>query len=202
MEKFQNTGQPDWDWWGRLWTAPGETLRDLGLSSGDTVAEVGSGNGYFAIPAARIAEPATVYAVDIEASLLEEARELAGMNGVENLVTVEGDASSLSDHLNEENAEEVDFALVANIFHGVDDRGGLVREVRDVLSHDGRFVVMNWYDLPSEETTVAGKERGPPTELRMGPDETEEAVVSEGFEAVEVVELPPYHYAVVFEKAS
>lgn len=200
MEKFQNTGQPDWDWWGRLWTAPSETLRELGLSSGDNVVEVGSGNGYFALPAARIAEPGTVYAVDIDESLLQEAQMLAEMNGVENIVTVEGDASSLSDHLNERGVDGVDFALVANIFHGVDDRKTLVREIHDVLSSDGRFAVVNWHDRPQEETTVRGEPCGPPTELRISPEDTKDAVVGEGFEAIDVVELPPYHYGVVFKK--
>ena len=41
MERFQNTGQPDWDWWGKLWPTPGATLRDLGIGAGQSVAEVG-----------------------------------------------------------------------------------------------------------------------------------------------------------------
>ena len=53
MSRFQNTAQPDWDWWGRLWPAPGETLRELGLEQGMSVAEVACGNGCFALPAGR-----------------------------------------------------------------------------------------------------------------------------------------------------
>jgi hypothetical protein len=45
MERFQNTGQPDLDWWYRLWPTPGATLRKLGVESG-SVAEVGCGSGY------------------------------------------------------------------------------------------------------------------------------------------------------------
>ena len=37
MDRFRNTGQPDWDWWGRIWPTPGETLRRLGLRPGDRV---------------------------------------------------------------------------------------------------------------------------------------------------------------------
>jgi hypothetical protein len=40
MERFQNTGQPDWDWWGRLWPTPGEPLRRLGVESGESLGEV------------------------------------------------------------------------------------------------------------------------------------------------------------------
>ncbi len=77
MKRFQNTKQPDWDWWGRLWPAPGETLRELGVCSGETVAEIGSGDGYFALPAARITAPGTVYALDIDESLLTELSQFA-----------------------------------------------------------------------------------------------------------------------------
>jgi len=89
MDRFQNTGQPDWDWWGRLWPAPGETLREVGVEPGDTLAEIGSGNGYFALPAARITAPATVYAVDIDSSLLAELSHLADLQSVENIETID-----------------------------------------------------------------------------------------------------------------
>lgn len=196
MVEFQNTGQPDWDWWGRLWPTPGQTLRSLGLSDGDSVVEVGSGNGYFALPAARIAEPAPVYAVELDRGLLEEAAELAEMNGIGNLVTVHADATSLSDHL--PGTGTVDVALVANILHGVDDKTGLARESREALSSDGKLVVVNWRDVPMEETRVGDEPRGPPTEIRMSPVETEEAILEAGFEVLRSYELPPYHYAVVF----
>lgn len=194
MAEFQNTGQPDWDWWGRLWPTPGETLRRLGVSDGDTVVEVGSGNGYFALPAARIAEPAPVYAVELNRELLEEAARLAEMNGIENIITVHADATSLSDHL----PGDADVALVANILHGVDDKVGLAREVRGTISPDGRLVVVNWRNVPMEETTLGDEQRGPPTELRMSPVETEDAVKEAGFEVLRTVELPPYHYGTVF----
>ena len=194
MGEFQNTGQPDWDWWGKLWPTPGETLRSLGVSEGDSVVEVGSGNGYFALPAARVVEPAPVYAVELDRELLEEAARLADMKGIGNLVTVHADVTSLSDHL----PKSVDVALVANILHGVGDEVGFAREVRGALSSDGKLVVVNWRDAPMEETTILDEPRGPPTELRMSPVETEEGIKEAGFEVVRSVELPPYHYATVF----
>ncbi|WP_226013425.1 class I SAM-dependent methyltransferase [Halomicrobium salinisoli] len=196
MDRFENTGQPDWDWWGRLWPTPGETLRKLGVESGDALAEVGCGNGYFALPAARIVDPATVYACDLDESLLAECSSLADRQGVENVETVHGDARQLSELL----PELVDVVLLANAFHGVEDRDALVREVEAALRPGGRFVVVNWRDRPREETTVAGEPRGPPTDLRVSADETETAVRSAGgFSLERQVDLPPYHYGLAFE---
>jgi len=197
MERFRNTGQPDWDWWGRIWPTPGETLRRLGAAAGDRVAEVGCGNGYFALPAARIVDPASVYAVDLDASLLAELEGLADGQGIENVVPVRGDARDLAALL----PEPVDVALLANAFHGVDDRAAFVAGVAGALAADGRFVVVNWRDRPREETAIGGEPRGPPTELRIGPEETRRAVEdASDLRLAREVDLPPFHYGLVFER--
>ena len=196
MDRFQNTKQPDWGWWGRLWPAPGETLRDLGLSAGDSVVEIGCGNGYFAIPSAHIVAPATVYALDLDAALLAELDTLADQQDIENLVTVEGDARNLTDHL----SDPVDVALLANTCHGIENADPIVAAVEDSLSDDGRFVVINWVDRPREATTVAGEPRGPPTDLRLSPEETQAMVEgASDLRLTEQIDIPPYHYALVFE---
>ena len=197
MTRFRNTAQPDWDWWGRLWPAPGETLRTLGVQKGMSVAEVGCGNGYFALPAARITDPGTVYALDIEQSLLDELDHLADLHGIENIEFRCGDARELTRHL----PESVDSVVIANTFHGVADGSDLASASFDALAPDGRLVVVNWHDEPTEETTIGGEPRGPPTELRMAPDQTESVVTeATGFSRSDYVELPPYHYALVFER--
>lgn len=197
MERFQNTGQPDWDWWGELWPTPGSTLRTLGLSSGETLAEVGCGNGYFALPAARITDPATVYALDLDDSLLQKLDHVADQQCVDNLVPVHADARALADSL----PERVDVALVGNTFHGIDDRSGFVSEVADALRPAGRCIVVNWQDQPRETTTVGGEPRGPPTNLRMSSAETEATVLdASDFVLDRRVELPPYHYGLVFQR--
>ena len=197
MDRFQNTRQPDWDWWGKLWPTPGATLRRLGVASGTTLAEVGCGNGYFALPAARITEPARVYAVDLDESLLDALAAVAEQQAIENVVPVHGDARALRQHL----PDAIDVVLLANTFHGIDDQSGFVRQAYDSLRPGGRFVVVNWRDLPRETTSVADEPRGPPADLRMTPDETKQTVSeAAGFTVTEHVELPPYHYALLFER--
>ncbi len=197
MERFQNTGQPDWDWWSKLWPTPGATLRELGVESGKSVAEVGCGSGYFALPAARIVDPEPVYAIDLDASLLDELDDLAEQQDIENVVPILGDARNLTGVL----PDSVSTLVVANTFHGVDDQSGLVEQAFRVIEPGGSLVIVNWHDRPRETTTVGTEPRGPPTELRMTPRETEYAVLPAApFTLDRQVELPPYHYALVFER--
>ncbi|GAB3705751.1 class I SAM-dependent methyltransferase [Halorubrum pallidum] len=197
MDRFQNTGQPDWDWWGRLWPTPADTLRRLGLERGDRTVEIGCGNGYFALPAARIVDPEPVYAVDLDESLLDELTTLADEQEIDAVVPIRGDARDLALHL----PESVDVAILANAFHGIDDRAGFLAGVVDALAPGGRFVVINWQARPRAETTVGGEPRGPPTDLRISPDETRAAVESAtDLRLAREVDLPPYHYGLVFER--
>lgn len=194
MTRFQNTRQPDWDWWGELWDDPEATLRALGADEATAVLDLACGDGFFTIPLAALVD-GPVYGVDLDPDYLTRLRDYAAEADAD-VTCVAGDARNLSSLL----TEPVDYVLLANTFHGVDDQEGLATAVYDVLEPGGRFVIVNWHDQPREETTVAGSVRGPPTDLRMAPEETRTVVEAAGFEAVETVELPPYHYGVVFER--
>lgn len=195
MDRFRNTRQPDWEWWEKLWPEPAETLRTLGLRPRRSVADVGSGDGYFTLPAAELVDGAPVYAIDLDDSLLADLAAAADARDLPNVHCVHGDARDLADLL----PEPVDVVLVANTLHGVEDEANLVAQAREAVRPGGRFVVVNWRDLPKSETTVGGAERGPPEELRMPVEETREVVAAE-FDHVEEIDLPPYHYAVVGER--
>lgn len=197
MGRFENTGQPDWDWWGKLWPTPGATLRRLGVESGQSAAEIGCGSGYFALPTARIADPEPVYALDLDETLLDELHRIADQQDIKNVVPIHGDARNLASVL----PRSVDTLVVANTFHGVDDRHGFIEQAFDVIAPGGSLIIVNWHDQSRETTTVADEPRGPPTQVRMTPQQTEETVRSaEAFTLDEQIDLPPYHYALVFDR--
>lgn len=172
-------------------------MRDRGLTAGSSAVEIGSGNGYFALPAARITHPAPVYAIDIDDALLDELETLADRANIDNVRPVHGDARQLGDLL----PGPVDVGLIANTFHGIDDPTAFVAGAVDGLAEDGRFVVINWHPLPREQTTIGGEPRGPPTELRLDPEETRDLVESAADLTLEAeIDLPPYHYGLRFER--
>ncbi|WP_435079175.1 class I SAM-dependent methyltransferase [Halococcus sp. AFM35] len=193
MNRFQNTRQPDRGWWSQLWPDPEQTLEMLGIEPDTSLADVGCGDGYFTLPAARLVNEAPVYAIDIDEELLEAVDTAAATERLANIETICGDARRLVDLL----PELVDCILIANTFHGVENQLDLAEQAYRALRPAGRFVIVNWHDVPREETTVAGTERGPPETLRMSRADTRKVLDSASFDRIEEIDLPPYHYALV-----
>ena len=182
-------------WWEALWPDPAAVLTKVGVKRGMDVIDLCSGDGWFTLQLAKIAR--RVVAVDIDQNLLEVARQRLGESAVPNCDFVAGDAYELAKLA----PRPADFVFMANAFHGVPDRTHLARAVRDVLKPDGRFAIVNWHARPREETTILGEARGPKTELRLSPAKTIEAVELGGLKLAQLVEVPPYHYGVVFERS-
>jgi len=95
-----------------------------------------------------------------------------------------------------------DFVFMANAFHGVPDRARLAKAVGAALKPDGQFAIVNWHKRPREETLILGEPRGPNTELRMAPEETIKSVEAGSLKFIKLVEIPPYHYGVIFKRAA
>lgn len=192
---FPSTAMPDREWWGVLWPDPEGVLEELGVQRGQPAVDLCCGDGYFTAPMSRLARPSKVYALDLDAGLIEHARRHVAERGEGELVAFAADdAMRLPRHV----PEPVGFVLLANTFHGVPDKTGLARTVREVLVPEGKFAVVNWYPAPREETPVLGAPRGPATEMRLSPKQTRAQVEPAGFELEMVTGLPPYHYGAVF----
>lgn len=193
---FEGTEMPTAGWWEALWPNPAGVLAQVGVKPGMDVIDLCSGDGWFTLQIARIAR--RVISIDIDPALLDVARHRLRENGVTNCEFLHGDAYDIATLW----PRPVDFVFMANAFHGVPDRGRLSRSIYAALKPNGRFAVVNWDQLPREQTTVLGEPRGPKTELRLSSQDTAKAVTAERFDLVQLVKVPPYHYAAVFERPS
>ncbi len=154
-----------------------------------------SGDGWFTL---QIAKPARhVAAIDIDHDLLAVARDRLAESGIANCALIEGDAYDIANL-----AGPTDFVFTANAFHGVPDRRQLAQSVRSALKSGGHFAIVNWHKRAREETTVLGEPRRPATEVRMSPAETIASVEAGGLKCTMVVDIPPYHYGAVFQRAA
>lgn len=190
---FVGTEMPNTGWWGTLWYDPASVLERVGLTSGARAVDLCCGDGWFTLPMARVASK--VVAIDIDAALVDLTRQRLASAGLSNTMLHTADAFDVASL-----AAPADFVFLANAFHGVPDRERLARAVRDTLTAEGVFAIVNWHKRPREETVVLGEPRGPKTGLRMSPQETRDAVEAGGLVLKYIVEVPPYHYGAVFQR--
>ena len=191
---FQGTEMPTAGWWEALWPDPAGVLAAVGLRSAMDVIDLCSGDGWFTLQIAKVARH--VSAIDIDPALLDVARHRLAENGVANCEFIAGDAHDIAKLVG-----PADFVFMANAFHGVPDRVRLAQAVANALKPNGEFAIVNWHKRPREETPILAEPRGPKTELRMSPDETIKSVEAGGLKAKKMVEIPPYHYGVVFKRS-
>jgi ubiquinone/menaquinone biosynthesis C-methylase UbiE len=191
---FHGTEMPTAGWWEALWPDPAGVLAAVGLRPGMGVIDLCSGDGWFTLQIAKVARH--VCAIDIDPNLLEVARHRLAENGVTNCEFIPGDAYDIA-----KLTAPADFIFLANAFHGVPDRARLAEAARTALKADGSFAIINWHKRSREETPILGEPRGPKTELRMSPEETIKSVERPGLKFMKIVEVPPYHYGVVFRRS-
>lgn len=126
----------------------GEALvKQLGVTHGLEVLDLGCGDGTTALPAATLG--ANVLGVDIAANLVEAGNERVRQLGLTNCSFQEGDASDLHD------LEDERFDLVVSIFGAMfaPKPFDVAKEVFRVTRPGGRIVMGNW--IPGDPTLVA-----------------------------------------------
>ena len=124
-----------------------ELVRDLGVTPGLRVLDLGCGDGTTALPAARAG--ADVLGVDIAANLVAAGNRRAGAEGLARCRFQEGDASDL------QGLADDAFDLVVSIFGAMfaPRPDAVAREMVRVTRPGGRIVMGNW--IPNDPTLVA-----------------------------------------------
>jgi ubiquinone/menaquinone biosynthesis C-methylase UbiE len=121
--------------------------RQLGITKGLKVLDLGCGDGTTALPAARLG--ADVLGVDIARNLVEAGNQRASEEGLTNCQFQEGDASDLHE-LNDHS-----FDLVVSIFGAMfaPKPFDVAKEMVRVTRPGGGIVMGNW--IPNDPTLVA-----------------------------------------------
>ena len=187
--KVRDSGMPPEAAWETFFDAA-EVLTALSLDEpAADVVDFGCGYGTFALAAAK-RTTGTVYALDIEAEMVEVTARRAASVGASNIHCVQRDFVTDGTGLE---SEAADYALLFNILH-TENPLLLLREAFRVLRPNGRAAIIHWVH---NRTTP----RGPNLSIRPRSEQCRQWLEATGFE-IEIAEvaLPPYHYGVVGRK--
>lgn len=165
---------------------PKTLLRGLGLRSGDSLADIGCGPGFFTIPAAEIVGPeGQVVAADIQGEMLTSVRVRAAEQGLHNVRLVKTSETDVPLR-----AGQFDVVLSAFVLHEVPRHATFLRKMALLLKPKGRLAVLEWQKKPTEI--------GPPVEDRIAPDELIADAQAAGLRVHKRSDLGEDQYLVVF----
>ena len=121
------------------WQRPSDVLAALNLREGSTVADVGSGAGYFALKLSMlVGEQGKVQAIDLRRLSLSFLWIRSLLRGAHNIGVVVGEPDD--PHLA---AESMDAVLIANTYHEFTNGGVMLDHVFRSLRAGGRLVIVD-----------------------------------------------------------
>ena len=168
-----------------IWQRPEEVIDIMEIRTGMTVADIGTGTGYF-VPhlSEAVGDSGRVLALDISIKMIEYVKETNP--STKNLTNVQARVV-LPDNPHLPGAG-VDRILIVNTWHHIRDRIAYARTLSQSLKTDGRVIIVD-YNLDAAE--------GPPQSLRMSPQQIVSELQAAGLAVQIVQESLPRHYVVV-----
>lgn len=115
-------------------------LEALKIKPGQTVCDLGCGNGFYTLRLAKQVGPkGKVWAVDIQPEMIDMLKERAESRGVTNLEPILG--SVVSPKLP---AEKMDLVLIVDVYHEFSHPEQMLKEIRESLAPKGRVALVEY----------------------------------------------------------
>ena len=165
---------------------PEQLLSALQIRPGATVADIGSGTGYFTWRLAQhVGKQGKVYAVDVQQSMLDLTKAAVAAHKLSNVEYVL--ATESSPRLPE---RSVDFVFIAYVYHEFGDPDAVMAAIRRALKPGGRVLVLEY----AKESNIA-----PASPLhKMSFEEIRREIQPMGFVIDQLLDFLPVQHGVIF----
>jgi ubiquinone/menaquinone biosynthesis C-methylase UbiE len=117
-----------------------EILKTLNIQPGQTIADIGSGGGFFTLLFSQlVGDEGRIYAIDTNQDFIEFIDKQAIKQGIANITTVRAteQAISLPTH-------SIDLVFVRNVFHHLQNRSQYFLEAKQLLTSAGRIAIIEF----------------------------------------------------------
>ena len=160
-------------------------ILQLEIDSGQTIADIGAGIGFFSIPFAKKAE--RVYAVDISQDMLDYLNKKLTSQKIDNVESILSTEKKI-----EISDDSVDLVWMSSVFHELDGSGTL-DEVTRILKPGGRFAILDFKKIHEEN--------GPSFNHRIDKPDAIETCINAGFNFVREFDTgSSSKYGLIFSK--
>lgn len=164
---------------------PHEVMKALGVMTGEVIADIGSGSGYFTLRLARhVGDTGHVYGIDVSPDMVRHLNERIRDGGLLNTTTI---LARPDDPLL---PQPVDRFLIVDVWHHIEDQAGYLAKIKARLEPGGQVVMIDFHkrDLPV----------GPPAAMKIAREDLVAQMEAHGFRLVREHTFLPYQYFLVF----
>lgn len=168
---------------------PQKNILQMGLRDGMKVGDFGAGSGHYARAAAAIiGSNGKVYAIDIQEDVLKHLKLNTNEQHQHLIDVVWGDIEKSGG--TRLRAAALDAVILANTFFQIENRFGLLAEIKRTLRPEGKLLVIDW----------AGSYGGigPMPENVIPEHDTEAFFINGGFYKLKSFRAGPHHYGIIF----
>lgn len=170
-------------------SVPHENVLQLGLREGMRVGDFGAGSGHYARAAASIVGPSgRVYAIDVQEDILKHLKRNSLEHHLRTIETIWGDIEKAGGTTLRDGA--LDAVILANTLFQVENRFGLLKEIKRVLKPGGKLLVIDWAG------SYGGM--GPVPEKVVPEHDAEAFFITGGFHKAKAFRAGPHHYGMLF----
>jgi len=170
---------------------PSKTLDYMELSDGDLVADIGCGNGFYSLRAAkRIGPHGAVFAVDVQQGMLDQLQERMTAAEIRNVYPILGEFTDPNLP-----PGKIDWVLLVDAYHEFSDPQAMLAKIKACLAPNGKVALLEY----RAEQEDLGSPIKIPRDHMMTVDEVMREWVPAGFELVELAEFLPAQHLFVFE---
>lgn len=177
-----------------------DILKQVGFAGNETFMDAGCGDGHIAVRALEEFIPdGKAYAVDVYSPCIENLKDYAEKNSIDNLIAIEAD---VGERISGVEDGSVDVILMVNVVHGFkasENMEEVIGEMSKLLKVGGKFAIVDFNPI---EWSV-----GPPIEIKCSPMELEEIFTKFNFKLTYLNEEMGLdedgkrsHYLIIFEK--
>lgn len=162
----------------------------LPVHQGSVILDLACGKGLYSLFLSKLAGPSgLVYAVDLWEEGLQILEAEARKNEVDSIAPIKADATKEIDI----EAHSIDLCLMATVLHDFKEMSteqAVLKQVKTLLRPGGCLAVIEFQKKNGPP--------GPPADIRLTRQETEELVTGLGFKKTNVADIGDYNYLVTF----
>ncbi len=172
-----------------MFSDPEKVISEMFVAEGMTVADFGSGAGFYTLALAKKVGPyGRVFAIDSHPDFLRRIKNEATRKGLQNVEVIQGNlelkkGSGLV-------SASVDRIVIANTLFSLENLDEIVLEAKRVIKHDGKVVVIDWNESYGQI--------GPHPDHVVTKDEAREIFEKEGFHLESFVDAGSHHYGMLY----